>query len=1293
MKFWCRLSRQSLNRQGVNVRKEKVKLQPTNGSVPACFRNHNRICTQQSIRPPTDSGGSEEKASTGRDSNRVSKRALFTVGIGASAGGLESLERLFNNMPCDTGMAFVVIQHLSPDFKSLMDELLARYTDLPIHRAEEGMSVEPNSVYLIPPKKEMIISDGRLLLKDKDPKQSLTMPIDRFFRSLAQDAGDRAVGVILSGTGSDGSRGIRDIHNAGGFVVCETKDTAKFDGMPQSAMETGVVDLAAPAEEIPTALLNHVQRTPVFSIAGAVAPPPEGIDAVFQLLNDAYSIDFSHYKPNTVTRRIQRRQSIIGVRTLDQYVDKLRTDADELNSLYKDLLIGVTRFFRDCDAFEKLENDVVPELIRKAVADDEEIRIWVAACATGEEAYSLAMIVHEQLEELNQSINVKIFATDVHRTSLDIAGAGIYDEEALRDVAPSRLKRYFEKKRDGYHVVSDLRQIIVFATHNVINDAPFTKLDLITCRNLLIYFLPVAQRKTLSLFHFGLKTGGWLFLGPSETPGDLLDELDVIDVHWKLYRKSRDVRLPADLELPLSRGVRPVRENIGQSGSATHGSAPRGLPIQALPDASLAGAYDAMLHRFMPPSLLINEKHELLHAFGGAERYLQPKGGRPSGDVLDMLDRELRTAVIGAIQRALRDRASVSYSGVCVNIGDLKQKIRIVVEPIDNPRSKIAQLLICIDPIGQPGAVTAESGAADQDMRQVSEDRIDTLESELRHAQENLQATIEELETSNEEMQATNEELVASNEELQSTNEELQSVNEELYTVNAEYQKKIAELSELTSDMDNLLESTDVGTIFLDRDLNIRKFTPQIGQDFHLLPQDLGRPINSFSHNIVHTGLIRDLRRVVETEVSSEQEVQDQEGNWLYLRILPYRTKLKKVDGVVLTLIDISPVKKAQQQLAEAVRRRDEFLAMLSHELRNPLGAILNATHVMQRLNIEETTLRDTCDVVRRQGQQMSRLLDDLLDVSRVTQNKIELHMQPTDLHTTVESAIDTARRLIEAGDLRFTVDVCGEPLPVHGDAARLQQAVSNLLANAAKYTPTGGDVWLRAWTENGEIILSLRDSGVGIPADKLDTIFDLFVQSDDTLHRSDGGMGIGLTLVRSIIEMHNGQVTAHSDGPGRGSTFEVRLPRYNVPLVEACASPDSSLNSGTPLCSGGRVVIVEDQDDARNMLRTLLELEGCEVHEADNGTKGLAVIERVHPEIALIDIGLPGIDGYELARQLRKSLGNSHTYLVALTGYGQPSDVDSAFEAGFDNHLVKPLDPQQLSRILQFHGRKDEGD
>lgn len=1246
-----------------------------------------------------DSADSPEgERSTSEDGAMADQRPSFPiVGVGASAGGLESLERLFRGMPVETGMAFVVIQHLSPDFKSLMDELLARYTEIPIFRAEDGMPVRPNSIYLIPPRKEMIVSGGKLLLTDKDPQQALSMPIDRFFRSLAQDAGRYAIGVILSGSGSDGSRGVRDIHHGGGLVLCESEETAKFDGMPLATMETGDVDGVMAPEEIPQALVKHARQLSLLPMHGGREPEPAGMETVFRLLNDAYGIDFSHYKPNTVGRRIQRRLSLNKENSLIEYAERLRSEPDELNVLYRDLLIGVTRFFRDVEAYAVLEREIIPEIVSRSDTN-EEIRIWVAGCATGEEPYSIAILIHEALEKAKRPIKFKVFASDVHRRSLDIASVGVYSEEALSDVAPERLKRYFDRKADGYHVVSDLRKHVVFASHNVIKDAPFTKLDLVSCRNLLIYFRALAQKKAISLFHFGLKTGGVLFLGPSETPADLQDEFDTIDAHWKIFRKSRDVRLPTDIRLsqpPNTLLLNPSRKFVPAT------------PTRGMPDPGLMGAYDAVLDRFMPPSLLINERRELLHAFAGAERYLRIRSGRPTGDILDMLDSDLRTAIVGAVQRVLKDGKAVQYHCIRVATPDGEERLNVAVEPLQNARARHAQVLIVLTPSEPPpcepepdedaggdasdcdGKVRetereerAENERIHSDNRRISRDRIESLEIELRYNKENLQATIEELETSNEEMQATNEELVASNEELQSTNEELHSVNEELYTVNAEHQRKITELSEMTADMENLLESTDIGTIFLDRDLNIRKFTPQIGVTFHLLPQDIGRPITGFAHNIVDEPLQDHLAKVFETGERIEKEVRDRQGNWLFMRILPYRTKTR-MDGVVLTLIDISLLKAVERRLSEAVRLRDEFLAMLSHELRNPLGAILNATNVMSARGHSDATVCEACDVVSRQARHLSRLLDDLLDVSRVTQRKIELSRKPTDVSSFVRNAIDSIRPLMESGELEFyEMPPPKDPLYVDGDAARLQQALSNLLANAARYTPRGGRVDLEVSADERDVIFRVRDTGIGISPDKLESIFELFVQANSTLHRSAGGMGIGLTLARSIVERHDGRIQARSEGSGQGSEFEIRLPRIAPPKILPRREPERA--PARMVAKGCRVVVVEDDEDNRTMLRMLLEVEGCEVFVAGNGVTGISTIEDRRPALALVDIGLPGLNGYDVARRLRSNETNAGTHLVALTGYGQPSDVKKALDAGFDDHLVKPLDTERLRKILR---------
>jgi two-component system CheB/CheR fusion protein len=1493
---------------------------------------------------------------------------LYIAGVGASAGGLEALERLFRAMPADTGVAFVIIQHLSPDFKSVMDELLARHTRMPIHRVENGMTVRANSIYLIPPKKEMIISGGRLLLTDKDPAQDLSLPIDHFFRSLASDAADRAIAIVLSGTGSDGSRGIRDVHEAGGLVIAQSESTAKFDGMPKSARDTGMVDAALTPEEMPRMLIDYVRQHSA-GIARQASPEPageHGVDAIFKLLRDEYQIDFSYYKPNTVTRRIERRLSLNQSVDLEDYVQRLRSDPGELNSLYRDLLIGVTRFFRDREAFDYLERNILPDLLTRK-RPGEEIRIWIAGCATGEEAYSTAILVHERLSLLKRPINVKIFATDVHGASLETASTGVYNAESLAEVQQERLDRYFTRKSDGYHVAADVRQMIVFARHNVIKDAPFTKLDLISCRNLLIYFQPAAQKKALSLFHFGLRTGGVLMLGPSESPGELAAEFETLEDHWKIYRKRRDIRLPPDLRLPLSSPPGHLR-----TGALTPSAQPS--------DISLLIAYDQLLEDNMPPGLLITDRRQLVHAFGGAGQYLKYPDGRPTIDILDLVEGDLKLALAGSMQRAAKDQSPVVYSGVKVPTSGGVKHLRLVVKPIYNRQSNLTHLFIELREID--GARQSGAPAREIDVGEASREQLDSLEEELRHTRENLQATIEELETSNEELQASNEELVASNEELQSTNEELHSVNEELYTVNAEYQKKIAELTEMTDDMDNLLRSTDIGTIFLDRELCIRKFTPQIARAFDLLPQDVGRRIDSFSHSVVDANLHDDVASVLKSGTAIEKEVRDRHGSHLFLRILPYRSH-SKVDGVVLALIDISllkrtetrlqqmsaivessndaiigmdltgrittwnqgaqrlygysadevvgkyvsilrpqsdssreiidwppevlermrsgqttdfrvervrqrkdgtlidvlmsfsPIrddhgnligiskiardvteqkrsiqalaqrarisamraeigsaltrddglqrvlqvctqslvdhmgvsfariwtlnreqnmlelcasaglythldgphgrirlgelkigriaetrvplltndvqhdphisdpqwarregmvgfagyplvvsdsvvgvlavfsrtklaesalddlrsicfevaqcierkraeearKRAEEEAREGVRRRDLFLAMLSHELRTPLAAIVNAARLLESSDCDAETLTTANGAIARQSRHMARLLDDLLDVSRITRNKIEIRRQVLDLRQTTRDAMEAIQPLLNGKKLQFHTELPRQPLCVDGDPARLQQIQVNLLNNAIKYTPAGGKIWISLRQEDGYAVLSVRDTGVGIPQDMLDRIFEIFVQLEHDPGSSNGGMGVGLTLVRALVDLHGGKITVHSDGPGKGSEFTLRLP-----AVDAARLPAKPAVT-TEKLSGLRVLLVEDNGDLRYMTERILKTTGCEVHTAADGHGGIEAFRRIRPNVALIDIGLPDLDGCEVARRIRAGDGGKDAKLIAVTGYGQEEDRQNALRAGFDAHVVKPVAIKELTSLLRsFH-------
>jgi two-component system, chemotaxis family, CheB/CheR fusion protein len=1320
------------------------------------------------------------------DSNVTPRSAgpLYVVGIGASAGGLDALERFFDNVQPDSDMAYVVVQHLSPDFKSLMDEILARRTRLPIHLVENGMRVEPNHLYLIPPKMDMIIQGGLLLLSEKGRDQELSLPIDVFFRSLAQDCRERAVAIVLSGGGTDGSRGVKAVHDAGGLVVVQNEETAQFDGMPRTARDAGVADLVLPPEEMPHALVDYARGN--VAPSGTPGGLKHGMAAVYQMLEREFGIDFTHYKASTVTRRIERRLQLARAGDLDAYVERLRDQRQELDILYRDLLIGVTHFFRNEEAFRVIEQKVLPDLFERD--RQAPLRVWVAGCATGEEVYSLAILLHELAPKYGNR-PVKIFATDVHPGSLELATRATYDEEAVAQVSPARLERYFLRRGSSYQVVPDLRQMVVFAPHNVIRDAPFTRVDLISCRNLLIYLQPPAQQKVLNFFHFALKRGGMVVLGPSESPGALLREYETVDKQWRVYRKYSDSRMKVETRSP----------SVGRREPSTPFA-----PLVQGPRYSVAHlltTYDALLEDRMPPSLLITDKGELVHSFGGASEHLRLHDGRQALDVRELCDGDLRMALVGGIPRSLKDPTTLRFSGVRLQSNGEPVQRDVSIRAVRGRGAPTPHVLISFEAAETPKAAPTPERRID--LGDVSRDRLDAVEAELTNTKESLQAATEELETSNEELQAANEELLASNEELQSTNEELQSVNEELYSVNAEYQRKIADLTELTNDMENLLSSTDIATIFLDRQLKIRKFTTSIASTFDLLPQDVGRSIETFTSTIEHPELLNDLRNVAANGKPIERELRDGKGRAFFMRVLPYRAK-GTIDGVVLTLIDVSglkaaedalfherhllnslldtvpdaiyfkdargrfiranrpmlarlsvgeakdvvgrtafelpasdraldehrhddtvirtgtsehysleertkngvatwdlvtrlPIKdaigatvgmigivrdvttekRAEQKIQEAVRRRDHFLAMLSHELRNPLGAMVTATTLMKQRSADgEDKLLAVLD---RQSRQMGRLLDDLLEASRVTQNKIELKKTVTALGPIARDAADSMRTMIAERGIALDVRIPSEAIMVVGDVTRLLQIHVNLLNNAAKYTPRGGHVTLGLGREGSDAVIRVEDDGVGIGPEMLEGVFDLFVQSRRTLDRADGGLGVGLTLVRSLVELHGGKVVAQSDGEGSGATFVVRLPAVD----EAEASTELRPRSLAQLPRAAKIVIIEDNVDSREVLAELLAHAGFECHLAGDGVEGLALLEAIRPHVAIIDLGLPLIDGFELAKRMRQKDGQVQPYLVALTGYGQKSDRLAALDAGFDEHLVKPIDSAVLMQLL----------
>ncbi len=849
----------------------------------------------------------------------VRKEPVRVVAIGASAGGLEPVERFFDAMPVDSGLAFVIIQHLSPDFRSMMDQLLARHSTMMIVHAEDGMELEANVVYLNPPRTDLTLEKGRLRTREHLNPDILSLPIDSFFHSLAADQKQNAIGIIMSGTGSDGSRGGQSIRATGGTLIVQDPISAKFDSMPRAAMERNAASVIALPQEMPN-LLSRL-------IAGDNIEPPKPEELleddpermILGLLQRRYGADFGYYKQATVGRRIHRRALLNQIQSVETYAQMVAKDNEELEALYCDLLIGVTAFFRDMEAFDELAVKILPDLTR-VMSAERPLRVWVAGCASGEEPYSLAILISEFARKHDLTLNLKIFATDIHFNSLEVAGLGLYPKDSLKGVPESLINDYFDVIGERYQVKQSLRKLVVFSPHNLIKDPPFTRMDLVTCRNLLIYLDDTAQRKVLALFHFALRKDGTLFLGPSETTSDFADEFVTVSKKWRIFRKARDIRLRESTQLlPLS-STDDHSAETEQRLSESRTSALAGLHGTVAQRQMLVRAYDKMLDRFAPPSLLTDRNGELVHIFGNADAFLQFKKGVFSKRIVDVLIPDLKLVVSAGLERALAQHMVPFQRKVTIKLpGGNEKSINVGIEKLAAEGAFAEFVLVTLERVKPRELPPAQVSGVEEADHAFYAHRVAELERDLKITEESLQSTIEELETSNEELQATNEELMASNEELQSTNEELHSVNEELYTVSAEHQRKIEELTELTDDMDNLLRATDIGTIFLDSEQQIRRFTPAAGQTFNLVEYDIGRPLSHITYRFSYDGLLADVDKVRISGTAIQKRI-EVDGRAYFLRLLPYRSDREESSGAVLTMVDIQDLEDAKVELARQQR-------------------------------------------------------------------------------------------------------------------------------------------------------------------------------------------------------------------------------------------------------------------------------------------------------------------------------------------------------------------------------------
>jgi two-component system CheB/CheR fusion protein len=942
------------------------------------------------VKPPAEV---EPVAETGL--GVLSDAGFPIVGIGASAGGLAAFEAFFSAMPASTdpGMAFVLVQHLAPDHKSILTDLVKRYTRMQVFEVEDGMTVNPNCAYIIPPNRDMAFLNGALQLLEPSSPRGQRLPIDFFFRSLAQDQHDRAICIVLSGTGSDGTQGVRAIKGEGGMVMAQNPESTEYDGMPRSVIATGLVDYVLPPAEMPAQLLTYVARA--FGKPGQrIAPlPPKSentLKKICILLRAQTGHDFSQYKQNTLTRRVERRMAVQQIERVEEYIHYLQQNAAEVKALFCDLLIGVTSFFRDRDAFEALEKQVIPRLLSQKPAGAA-VRIWVPGCSTGEEAYSIAILLEEQMEAQKQHFKIHVFATDIDSRAVEQARGGVYPASIAADVSPERLARFFTQEPDGsaYRIRKGIRDMLVFSEQNVIKDPPFSKLDLISCRNLLIYLGGELQKKLVPLFHYALNPDGFLFLGTSETVGDFAHLFATLDRKLKVYqRKANDPgerRPPMGTLLPSipdgGAGRRPPGQASGESKPQL-----RELTEQAL------------LQQYAPAGALVNDRGDILYLHGRTGQYLEPAPGEAGMNILKMAREGLRRDLTMALHNAASHREPVRNPGLRVRTNGDFTTINLTVQPVAPSHDAAAQptlFLVVFEEAPGPDQQPPEKVAV-VDAGEVAGEsaRIAALMQELRAKEEYLQTTNEELETSNEELKSSNEEMQSVNEELQSTNEELetskeelQSVNEELATVNVELQTKVGDLSQAINDMNNLLAGTGIGTIFVDHQLRILRFTPTVTKVINLILSDVGRPVGHIVSNLIgYDRLVPDVQSVLDTLTPKEVEVQTQAGEWYMLRIRPYRTQENVIEGAVITFVDITEMKRVQEALREAnalcrlaVVLRDAHDAISVQDLEGRILAWNAAAERIYGWSEAEALAMNTCDRIP-----VSRRAEELAVVARL---------------------------------------------------------------------------------------------------------------------------------------------------------------------------------------------------------------------------------------------------------------------------------------------------------------------
>ncbi len=1219
--------------------------------------------------PPPDSAGSPE---------RHPSDGLAVVGIGASAGGLEACRRLLDSLPPGHGMALVLVQHLDPTHESLMADLLAGHTTMTVAQASDGERLEPDHLHLIPPGADLAIDDGVLRLTPPQARHGSRLPYDFFLRSLARSCGPRAIAVVLSGSGADGSGGLGAVKEAGGFVIVQDPDEAGFDGMPRSAIATGAVDRVLPVDEIGRALIEHERRGERAADDDEVSEtlPEDRLVEIIELLRARTAHDFRLYKPGTLRRRIERRVAAVGAADADTYLERLRGDARELEILAGDLLINVTGFFRDAEVFAHLAEEIVPILVRDR-SPDRPLRIWVPGCSTGEEAYSLAMLFLEAIAASKRNLKLQVFASDVDADAVATAREGLYPSTIEADVSIERRARFFTKEEHGWRVSPDLRGVVVFTVQDVLSDPPFSRLDFVSCRNLLIYLGSEAQEKVLALFHFALREGGLLLLGRSESAGDGDGRFEPLSKLGRLYRRLGSGR-SADF------GSAVTGDGIAVAFRRRPGRAP--TRQSALAELCRRLVMDS----YAPAAVLIDRRYECLYSVGPTDRYLRVAAGHPSHDLFAQVPDVLRVKLRSAIQLAVQDDVRVVVGGGRILRDGVETTFTIDVRPVHDLGEDLILVCFVDDPTPSP--------RQDRPTTSGDDPRLAELERELDATRRELQGAIRSLEISNEEQKVINEEALSANEEFQSTNEELltskeelQSLNEELTALNGQLQETLERHRTTSNDLQNVLYSTDVATLFLDTDLDIRFFTPATRSLFNIIPSDVGRPLADLRFLADDEALLTDAKAVMRSWTPIEREIEAPNGVWFIRRVLPYRTLDDGIAGVVITFADVTERRRIAQALDVAKRQaeraslaKSRFLAAANHDLRQPLQTLC----LLQGLLADTVEGERAVRLVGRLGDAlgaMTGMLDTLLDMNQIEAGTVQVEIGEVDIADVFARMSGEFTYAAEAKGL--TLRVFSSTQIVRSDQRLLEQMIRNLVANALKYTPRG-KVLIGCRRRGNALRIEVWDTGIGIAAGELQAIFEEYHQIDNAGRDRARGLGLGLSIVQRLGDLLGHRVRVHSR-PAQGSVFSIDVPLSSgaaarVPVASAgSVAPDPE-----PAPVGGRrigsILVVEDEPDVRELLELVLEREGHLVVAAPDGVAALKLVVEgtLRPDLVLADFNLPGgINGLEVAARLRQTSRRAVPAII-LTGDISTDTLRDIVEQDCF-HIDKPVRAEALTAAV----------